>query len=150
MGDREDEEYEIGDALMEDLLGNTAHLTSQATPEPVYLGHLHKKYYNIAADQMSRYRAAVEAQAQTEKNGDGASQVLNLSTGAASLPSDESISKVLRAYRDRYGTRSRPIGIAMALEHILKELGVPIVAFGEFTYTTLMTCCRTPIEVGRA
>jgi len=146
--DDEDEKYGIGDALMEDLLGNTAHLTSQPTPEPVYLGHMHKKYYNVVADQMDQYRAAVEAQARTGDNTETPeSGLLDLSTGAPSLPSDEPISKVLRAYRDRHGTRTRPIGIARALEHILKDLGVPIVAFGEYTYTTLLTCCRTPTEV---
>lgn len=149
-GDDQEDEYGVEDALMEDLLGNTSHLTSQPTPEPVYLGHLHKKYYNIVADQMDRYREAIEAQARArlkENESDGQAQVLDLSTGAAELPSDKSISKALRAYRDRHGTRSQPIGIAMALEHLLKDLCVPIVAFGEYTFTTLLTCCRTPVEV---
>lgn len=147
MEDDNDLQYGMEDALIEDILGNTAHLTSQPTPEPVYLGHKHKQYYNAVSDQMDRYRAAIDAQAASDKSsGSNDHAVLHLATGEASLPSDQAISKVLRAYRDRNGTRSKPIGIVMALEHILKDLGVPTKAFGEFTYTALLTCCRTPIE----
>ena len=145
-GDDEDDQYGIEDAIMEDLLGNTAHLSSQPTPEPVYLGHMHQQYYDMVAHKMEQYREAVEAiqQADAEK-----STILNVSSVSEYLPSDDDISKVLRAFRDRNGTRSRPVGIAIALEHLLKDLGVPIAAFGEYTYTTLMTCCRTPNEVGQ-
>lgn len=128
---------------MEDLLGNTSHLSSQPTPEPLYLGHMHQQYYDKVADQMDRYKQGLEAKRQLEN-----SAILDISSAAGELPSDEDISKVLRAFRDRNGTRSRPVGIAVALEHLLKDLGVPIFAFGEYTYTTLMTCCRTPSEVG--
>eukprot|EP00539_Tryblionella_compressa_P011140 CAMPEP_0178803878 /NCGR_PEP_ID=MMETSP0745-20121128/14738_1 /TAXON_ID=913974 /ORGANISM="Nitzschia punctata, Strain CCMP561" /LENGTH=140 /DNA_ID=CAMNT_0020463055 /DNA_START=136 /DNA_END=555 /DNA_ORIENTATION=- len=37
----------------------------------------------------------------------------------------------------------------MALQHVLQDLGVPISAFGEYTYTSLLTCCRTPKEARR-
>ena len=144
--DDKDDEYGIEDAIMEDLLGNTAHLSSQPTPEPVYLGHMHQQYYDMVSHKMEQYRVAVEAIRQA---GEDKSAILNVSSGSGYLPSDEDISKVLRAFRDRNGTRSRPVGIAIALEHLLKDLGVPILAFGEYTYTTLMTCCRTPNEVGR-
>ncbi len=148
IGDNNDDEYGIEDALVEDLLGNTAHLTSQPTPEPTYLGHRHQEYYDIVQKRMDLYRHALDAQAQSSvRDSESKGEVLHLATGAAHLPSDASISKVLRAFRDRNGTRNRPIGIAAALEHILKDLGVPIVAFGELTYTTLLTCCRTPVEV---
>ena len=59
------------------------------------------------------------------------------------------ISKALRAYRDRHGTRSPtrgPIGIVTALQHLLYDMQIPIAAMGEYTYTTLLTCCRTPTE----
>jgi hypothetical protein len=144
-GDEEDDEYGIEDALMEDLLGNTANLSSQPTPEPVYLGHLHQQYYDVVADKLERYKEVLEAKRQS---GAEESAILDISSGSGDLPSDEDISKVLRAFRDRNGTRGRPVGIAVALEHLLKDLGVPIFAFGEYTYTTLMTCCRTPSEVG--
>ena len=62
------------------------------------------------------------------------------------IPSDEDVSKTLRAYRDRHGTRQKPIGIVKALQHLLQDLCVPVSAFGEYTFTTLLTCCRTPRE----
>jgi hypothetical protein len=140
-------EYGMGDAVMEDILGNTAHLTSQPTPEPVYLGHAHRKFYNQVADQMDRFREAIDAKAAATETQDQNDQVLDPSTSLAELPSDKTISNVLRAYRDRHGTRTKPIGIVSALQHLLKDLGVPSVAFEEYTYTALLTCCRTPKEV---
>jgi len=65
------------------------------------------------------------------------------------LPTDQAISLALRAFRDRYGTRQRPVGIVQALEHLLKDMGIPLYAVGEMTYTTLMTCSRTPAEARR-
>ena len=40
---QEDEEYTYEDAILEDLMTNTSYLTSQPTPEPVYLGHRHRE-----------------------------------------------------------------------------------------------------------
>ena len=40
---QEEEEYTYEDAILEDLMDNTSHLTSQPTPEPVYLGHRHRE-----------------------------------------------------------------------------------------------------------
>lgn len=145
--DEADEEYGIEDALMEDLLGNTSHLTSQPTPEPVYLGHMHQQYFDQVANQIEKFKQGVEFRRNNIRDGEEF-EILDLS-GEDDLPSDQDISKVLRAFRDRNGTRSRPIGIALALEHLLKELGVPINAFGEYTYTTLITCCRSPGEARR-
>ena len=68
---------------------------------------------------------------------------------ALSIQVDKEISNVVRSFRDRHGTRHRPIGIAVALQHLLQDLGVPIHAFGEYTYTSLLTCCRTPNEARR-
>jgi len=146
-GDDDDDEYGIEDALMEDLLGNTAHLSSQPNPEPVYLGHMHQQYYDMVADKMERYKDVLDENRRKSEE-EEKSALVDISNASDELPSDEDISKVLRAFRDRNGTRSRPVGIAVALEHLLKDLGIPIFAFGEYTYTTLMTCCRTPNEVG--
>lgn len=149
------EQYTMEDALLEDIIGNTSHLTSQPTPQPVYLGHRHKAFYNKVADQMDAYREAID------RGAIGATQTLSSSSSYSSsssalstessvdLPSDKDISKVLRAYRDRHGTRNKPIGIVPALRHILQDLGVPTLAFGEYTYTSLLTCCRTPQEARR-
>ena len=39
----DNEEYTYEDAILEDLMSNTSHLTSQPTPEPVYLGNRHRE-----------------------------------------------------------------------------------------------------------
>jgi hypothetical protein len=146
--DPSSELYGYGDALLDDLMGNTSYLTAQPTPEPVYLGNKHQRLYDKMASQMDRYRENVERQLQTTTTDSGdKTAVLDPSEATVGLPSDKSISHVLRAYRDRYGTRSKPVGLAAALEHLLKDLGVPTFVFGEYTYTTLLTCCRTPKEV---
>ena len=146
----EDVEYGMEDALMEDVLGNTGHLTSQPTPEPVYLGHMHKIYFNKVADEMDNYRRAIDLQAAAQERRPTDNELLDTASLNAQLPTDVAISKVLRAYRDRYGTRNKPIGIVMALQHCINDLGVPTVAFGEYTYNALLTCCRTPKEVSRS
>lgn len=144
---QEDEEYTYEDAIVEELMGNSTHLTSQPTPQPVYLGHRHRPLYNRVADQMDQYKEAIDAQKQQQQHG-GAADALPVDTTTLEslLPSDKDVSNVVRAYRDRHGTRRKPIGIAMALQHLLNDLGVPIAAFGEYTYTSLLTCCRTPKE----
>jgi len=139
---QEDEEYTYEDAILEDLMANTSYLTSQPTPEPVYLGHRHREFYNRVADQMDAYREAIDNKKCQNENNDN----LPVSEPIVPLPSDEDIYKTLRAHRDRHGTRQKPIGIVRALQHLLQELGVPVSAFGEYTFTTLMTCCRTPQE----
>lgn len=139
-------EYGMEDALMEDMLGNSAHLTAQPTPEPLHLGHMHKKYFNVVADAMDNYRRAIDAQAAADAVEDG-DNLVDTSSLNAKLPSDKDISNVLRAYRDRHGTRNKPIGIVMALQHCINDLSIPTVSFGEHTFTTLLTCCRTPMEV---
>ena len=40
---QESEEYTYEDAILEDLMSNTSYLTSQPTPEPVYLGDRHRE-----------------------------------------------------------------------------------------------------------
>mmetsp|Transcript_23202 Transcript_23202/g.64308 ORF Transcript_23202/g.64308 Transcript_23202/m.64308 type:complete len:1152 (-) Transcript_23202:1762-5217(-) len=143
---QEEEEYTYEDAILEDLMANTSYLTSQPTPEPVYLGHRHREFYNRVADQMDAYREAIDKQKSDNESDDTDRDVLPVSTEVVSLPSDSDISKTLRAYRDRHGTRQKPIGIILALQHLLQDLGVPVSAFGEHTFTTLMTCCQTPQE----
>ena len=141
------QQYGYGDALLDDLVGNTSHLTSQPTPEPAHLGHQHKQFYNKVSDQMDRYRESIDALRSTSSEASSNNEILDPTAVVAKLPSDTAIANVLRAYRDRHGTRNKPIGIAMALQHLLQELKVPTVVFGEHTYTALLTCCRTPNEV---
>ncbi|CAJ1918237.1 unnamed protein product [Cylindrotheca closterium] len=135
-------EYGYEDALIEDIMGNTAHLTSQPTPEPVYMGNRYTKYFHEVSKKMDQYRSTIDAQST------GESELLDLES-IPTLPSDKAISNLLRAYRDANGTRSAPIGIAQALQHLLADIGVPVVAFGEYSFTSLLTCCRTPKEARR-
>jgi pentatricopeptide repeat protein len=135
-------EYDYGDALVDDLMGNTSSITSIPTPTPRYLGHKHKRFYNRVQRKMDAYRETVQ------KLQDGIENNAT-SGGEPALPSDHDISLVMRAYRDRHGTKMRPIGIAGALKHLLTDLSLPTASFGEETYTTLLTCCRTPTEARR-
>jgi pentatricopeptide repeat protein len=134
-------EYDYGDAMVDDLMGNTAGYTSLPTPKPFFLGHRHKKYYNQVRREMERYREGLE-KLEESNNDEG------LSTNLLP-PSDHDISLVLRAYRDRHGTKTKPIGIVKALKHLLTDLSLNTALFGEETYTTLLTCCQTPAEARR-
>ncbi|GAX15437.1 hypothetical protein FisN_8Lh262 [Fistulifera solaris] len=144
-GDKDDSDqdlldYDFNDALLDDLMGNTKDLSSQPTPEPVYLGDKHRKYFNHVADQMAKYRRTMEHL----KEGMSEEEVALIE--ATELPSDKDLSLVVRSYRDRHGTRRDPVGIVKALRHILQDLQVPISIFGEHTYTSLLSSCRTPAE----
>mmetsp|Transcript_49387 Transcript_49387/g.119784 ORF Transcript_49387/g.119784 Transcript_49387/m.119784 type:complete len:1278 (-) Transcript_49387:110-3943(-) len=151
-GRNEDEEYTLEDALVEEMMFNTSHVTSQPTPQPTYYGHRHKKYYNRVANKMDRYQDAITADMtataddETETAGNDKNGLIDVTDLKDLLPTDQDVSLVLRAYRDRHGTRAKPIGIVTALKHILQDLKVPTSTFGEKTFTTLLTCCRTPKE----
>lgn len=137
----EDSEYGYSDLLLDDLMGNTANLTSTPTPEPVYLGHKHEFFYNAVAFQMKRHKEAL-AQMDAEKD-----QNALLETPA--LVTDHAISMVVRSYRDKHGTRLKPVGVAKTLELLLKDLELPVSTFGEETFTSILTCCTTPGEARR-
>ena len=138
-------EYDYGDALVDDLMGNTASYTSLPTPKPQYLGHRHKEYYNEVRRKMDLYRENLQ---RLEEGSSSRSNELPNSE-RPQLPSDHEVSLVLRAYRDRHGTKTKPIGIVKALKHVLTDLSLPTSTFGEETYTTLLTCCCTPQEARR-
>ncbi len=154
-------EYDHHDAILEDLMGNTSHLTSQPTPYPRYLGHKQEKYFTKVQNAMNAYlQYKEEQQSQIEsgnrsntkepgKQGDSKSVVIDLGLAERLLPTDSHIATALRAYRDKFGTKQKPIGIAKALQHLLKDLRLPTSLFGEWTYITLLTCCRTPAEAQR-
>jgi pentatricopeptide repeat protein len=147
-------EYGAGDALLDDLMGNT--IAAADTPEPQYLGHKHRQYFNAVADHMDDYRQSQEQIAAVSTK-DPDSKSHNASKAAAvalnppnvGLPPDAMIARALRAYRDKNGTRHRPVGLIAALSHVIHDMGVPVVAMGEYTYTALLTCCRTPVEARR-
>jgi pentatricopeptide repeat protein len=136
-------EYDYNDALLDDLMGNTAELTSTSTPEPIYLGDKHRLYYNQVADQMARYKHAMESVDEE------ASTTTTALISMEGLPTDHEISMVVRSYRDRNGKRLKPVGVAKVLEHLLKDLQLPISTFGEESFTSILTCCSTPKEARR-
>lgn len=138
-------EYGVEDALLDDLVGNTKDLSSQSTPRPVFLGHRHEMYDGSLRKLMEDYNKEVDESSEEAGSDSHSGSALITSK----LPSDRSIALALRSYRDRRGTRQRPIGIVAALEYLLKDVGLPIGAFGELTYTTLLTCSRTPVEARR-
>jgi Pentatricopeptide repeat domain len=149
----EDTSYGWDDALLDDVIGNVNKATP--TPQPAYLGHKHRFYYNAVVDQMDDYfqslnqhanGATVESTALTTTDSSRASSTA-VAAAAADLPTDEMISKALRAFRDKNGTRYKnPVGIIPALQHVLYDMQVPLHALGEYTFSTLLTCCRSPSE----
>lgn len=150
------EEYTMGDALLDDTIGNT--IAAADTPEPAYFGHKHRKYFNAVADHMDDYRSyqkqqllllSNDGQQQHQPGQSTTSNTSNLPLPVVGLPSDEMIGKVVRAFRDKNGTRRKPVGIIAALSHVIQDLNVPLAALGEYTYTSLLTCCRTPSEARR-
>jgi pentatricopeptide repeat protein len=138
------EKYTIDDALLDDLMGNTK--DAQPTPEPKYLGHLQHKFFNRIADQMDDHRRKTEllATGDTPMSEETSVELLDLQD--AELPTDRDLSLALRAFRDREGTRKKPVGIVKALKHLLQDAGVPVTAFGELAYTSLLTCAQSPVE----
>jgi pentatricopeptide repeat protein len=136
------EEYEMEDALLDDLMGNTKHLTSQPTPRPKYLGHNFAKYRDEIVRQMEVYHNR-KSELEEENSSDTEAAALLV---MESLPSDQSISLALRAFRDKHGTRQKPVGIVRALSYIMQDLGIPVSALSEYSFTTLLTCARTPKE----
>lgn len=130
-------EYDMSDAILDDVVGNTKYLSAQPTPEPAYLGHRHKYFFNRVADMMDVLLGDIESSSSSTE------------VSTASVPTDDDISLALRAYRDRYGTRRKPVGVADALKHLLQDMKVPLSFLGAKTYSTLMTCSQTPTEARR-
>jgi pentatricopeptide repeat protein len=142
--------YDAADAILDDFMGNSAGISSQPTPEPVYLGHKHRQFYRRVADQMDAVRYYEEQVKLLEEGGDGSAAAKDIALAEApALPTDRDVSLVLRAYRDKRGTRRHPVGLHGALRHVVGDLGVPLSAWSENTYTALITCCRTAREARR-
>jgi len=137
----EELEYDFGDALIDDLLGNSAHLSASPTPKPVYLGHQYGKHHSKVLSMMDEFHAHLELAKSTE-GGD-------MNALAPPLPTDKQISMLLRSYRDRNSNRSRPLGIVKALRHLLTEIRIPTSVFGDRTYAAVMSCAASPIEARR-
>jgi pentatricopeptide repeat protein len=140
-----DPSYGEADALLDDLMGNSTEFLP--TPEPHYLGHQHKKFFNRVADQMDDYRRYQQQLLEARSLQAGRTDIML--PEPVELPTDKDVSFALRAFRDKNGTRQRPVGIVAALQHVLSDMGVPLSCLGEYSYTTLMMCARTPTEARR-
>jgi len=136
-------EYGFSDALLDDLMGNTAHLSSTPSPEPVYLGDYHGRLLKKVQKTMARYEkfSAKQLAAATDEQ--------KAAIPLVPPPSDRQVALVLRAYRDKNGTKAKPIGLHNALNHVIEELKIPTTLFGQECYTTLLTCCKTPKEAAK-
>lgn len=155
-----DDEYGMGDALLDDLIGNTVQAAADPQPAP-YTGHKHRKYFNAVADHMDDYRKYQQQQQQLllqqqqtldhDHQTTTKSEQLELSSlmVPVDLPSDDMIAKAVRAFRDKNGTRQRPVGLIAALSHVIQDMGVPLSALNEYSYNALLTCCRSPAEARR-
>lgn len=143
-----DETYGLDNMLVEGLLAKSSFLASQPTPVPVHLGHVQPQLFHKVVKKMTLYRQH-NSNNKLLEGGQPTHTEEHLPAPAVTptLPTDGEISTALRAYRDRFGTRSRPIGVVKALQHLLKDMQLPTSVFGEKTYTTLLTCCGTPKEV---
>lgn len=141
----EELEYDFGDAILDDLMGNTAHLSSIPNPTPIYLGHKYETYYTVVERIMKEYNRYLT---QSDNNEHLTNKVT--SSLAPPLPTDYQLSLLLRSYRDQCSTsRSKPLGVAPVLRLLSQDLQVPMIALKELCYTTLMTCATTPTEARR-
>ncbi|CAB9505980.1 Pentatricopeptide repeat-containing protein [Seminavis robusta] len=134
-------EYTASDALLDDLIGNSSY-TGAPTPEPIYYGHRQQAFSSRVKNQLEIYQQELQAIETAGTQNKKKKQPKHL------LPSDREIALAIKAYRDRHGTKQKPIGIARALQHVLKDLKIPSIqsCFGEYSYNALLSCCRTPKE----
>ena len=133
-----DLEYNEGDAMLDDLMGNTSHLTSTPTPRPTRLDKYYSKNYHRVKRIMENYYRQKRIAEDTAVDMVG-----------VALPTDTELSQLIRSYRDKYGSRKYPIGIAKVLQLLLVELRIPSSLFQEKSYTSLMTCASHPKEAQR-
>jgi pentatricopeptide repeat domain (PPR motif) len=135
-------DYDFGNVLVDDLIGNSAHLTSSPNPKPLYLGWQYEKHYAKVSEMMKEYRDHLQLSGKKDGNDESSSL-------APPLPTDKQISLLLRSYRDRHSSKSKPLGIVKALRFLITDMRLPTFVFGVKTYATLMLCAATPKEARR-
>ena len=111
------DEYTGMDAMIDDLIGNTGHLSSSDTPTRERIGYIYPQALESVQSQIN------------EKSG----------------LEDQEIALFIRSYRDTKTYKRRPIGIAAALRHI-KEVGIPINKLSTLSYNALLSCASSPME----
>ena len=135
-------DYNQADALVDDLLGNTSHLTSTPTPRPKKIGYHYHRNYRKVKERMALFHKQKQSNIDNGNSAPGTEL-------AACLPTDKELSQLIRSYRDRYGTQKKPVGIAKVLQLLLTDLRVPTAIFREKTYSCIMTCAAHPKEALR-
>lgn len=139
--------YDWGDALIDDLMGNSADLTSSPSVYPIYMGgeygRLQRKVERAIRGLQDHDRFLLE-------EGSSSSSSARLPSTAAgdskNALSDRLISDFTRAYRDAHGKRTTPIGLVPTLELLLRESQIPRSSLGTYSYVSLLTCCKSPME----
>ena len=124
----DDGSYNKFEAAFDDLMGNTAYLTSAPNPKPANIAADYRVYLNQVLEKLNNRK-------QEESS--------------VSVPTDDDISLLIRSHRDKYGHNKRRIGIHAALQHILEGVNVPVKYFGMKSYSSLMTCARSAREARR-
>lgn len=133
--------YDMGDALLDNLMGNTSDLTSTETPQPIRIHQSYDRYYNHVKGKMDEF---LKISSSSESSADNNKLMVE-----SLLPTDHEISRMIKAYRDKHSNYKRKVGVAKPLKLLLSDLKIPTSIFGEKTFTTLMTCATTPKEVRR-
>lgn len=158
--------YDWGDALMDDIMGNSSDLTSSPSPYPVHMGseygRLRRKVERLVRDGKEEEKFLLEYR--KERGGVlSPSSSLTMSevtsterhsllpeispfpSSTTSTVSDRLLSDLLRAHRDAHGKRTNPVGLASCLQ-LLQEVQLPLSTLGPSSYVSLLTCCQSVWE----
>lgn len=140
--------YDWGDALIDDLMGNSADLTSSPSVYPIYMGG---EYGRLKRKVERAIRGLQDHERFLLEEGSSSSSGTRLPSAAAvdrktNVLSDKLISDFIRAYRDAHGKRTTPIGLVPTLEILIRESKIRRSALGTYAYASLLTCCKSPLE----
>lgn len=134
--------YDWGDALVDDLMGNSADLTSTLSPSPVFMGG----EYGRLRRKVERVLRLKHEERLLLGNGEFESVQRNLPAQGNNVLSDRLISDLIRSHRDANGKRTSPIGLAPSLELLFQDLKIPRSELAIYSYTSLLTVCKNPWE----
>ena len=168
--------YDWGDALIDDLMGNSADLTSSASPYPVYMGgeygRLRRKVERMLRGQKMEERynllddggaaAAVATQNGMAAGSSNGSSGLPLDEAAATKQSDLLLPDIQRSPNQevvsdkllsdlirahRDVNGKRTTPLGLAQSlQLIQELQIPLSTLSTYSYVSLLTCCKSPWE----
>lgn len=134
--------YDWGDALIDDLMGNSADLTSTPSPSPVFMGG----EYGRLRRKVERVLRLGDEERLLLENSTSSAPSTNLLAERNTLLTDKLISDLIRSHRDANGKRTTPIGLAPSLQLLFQDLIIPRSELGIHSYTSLLTVCKNPWE----